>query len=358
MPMQEEPFGQEEELQKLVADHPELLSGEQISPGDPRRWILIRREQGIAAIEGVADRWALDHLLIDQDAIPTLVEVKRSSNPEIRRSIVGQMLEYAAHAIRTWDVGRIRQAFEQSRESQGDALAELLASEAETNADQFWTKVEANLRDARLRLLFVADGIPDELTRVVEFLNEQMPNVEVLAVEVKQFRGDAGQTLVPRVIGRTYARPSRSGVRTRLSPEEFLARLPSPDVIEAAKRLMNVATRSGGFVNYGQAGVSIRIRSSKWRNPLSIAWIFPGTGGWSVASEFTFGINPWDMDEKPIELVRVLEAYLEEFRLDSFASEIATSDVRGWIVSHEHAAENIEVLADRVTSVLTGLKGI
>ena len=38
-----------------------------------------------------------------------------------------------------------------------------------------WQRVETNLRAARIRLLFVADGIPDELTRVVEFLNEQMP---------------------------------------------------------------------------------------------------------------------------------------------------------------------------------------
>ena len=49
-------------------------------------------------------------------------------------------------------------------------------------------QVETNLRAANLRLLFVADGIPDELTRVVEFLNEQMPRIEVLAVEIKQFQ--------------------------------------------------------------------------------------------------------------------------------------------------------------------------
>ena len=34
--------------------------------------------------------------------MPTLAEVKRGSNPEIRRTIVGQLLEYAAHASETW----------------------------------------------------------------------------------------------------------------------------------------------------------------------------------------------------------------------------------------------------------------
>ena len=97
-PLEEKPFSTEDELQALIAEHPELLDGEQIRPGDPRRWILISREKGIAETSDAAARWAIDHLIIDQDAVPTLAEVKRGSNPEIRRTIVGQMLEYAAHA--------------------------------------------------------------------------------------------------------------------------------------------------------------------------------------------------------------------------------------------------------------------
>ena len=34
-----------------------------------------------------------------------------------------------------------------------------------------------------------SDEIPDPLERVVEFLNAQMPNIEVLAVEIKQVPG-------------------------------------------------------------------------------------------------------------------------------------------------------------------------
>ena len=86
----------------LIAQHPELLDGEQITPGDARRWILITREKGIAELSGQAARWSVDHLIVDQDAVPTLAELKRGSNPEIRRAIVGQLLEYAAHAAETW----------------------------------------------------------------------------------------------------------------------------------------------------------------------------------------------------------------------------------------------------------------
>ena len=96
--LEETPFPTEDELQALIAEHPELLDGERIRPGDARRWILVTREKGIAPSAGEAARWAVDHLIIDQDAVPTLAKVKRGSNPEIRRTIVGQLLEYAAHA--------------------------------------------------------------------------------------------------------------------------------------------------------------------------------------------------------------------------------------------------------------------
>lgn len=85
-PLEEELFSSEDDLQALIAEHPELLDGEQIRPDDPRRWILVTREQGIAERSGSGDRWSLDHLIIDQDAVPTLIEVKRGSNPDLRRT--------------------------------------------------------------------------------------------------------------------------------------------------------------------------------------------------------------------------------------------------------------------------------
>ena len=200
-PLMEKQFDEERHLQELLAKHPELLEGTQIRPDDPRRWILITREQDIA------DRWSLDHLVIDQDATPTLVEVKLGSNPDARRKVVGQMLDYAAHA-HTLDVAALRRAFE--NQSNAEDLLNNLIGDKYDDDRTFWEQVARNLKEKRLRLLFVADAIPDELARIVEFLNEQMPDIEVLAVEIKQFfTGTESQTLVPRVIGR-LAKPNRS----------------------------------------------------------------------------------------------------------------------------------------------------
>lgn len=125
-PLNEEPFSTEDDLPSLIAEHPELLDGEQIRPGDPRRWLVVTREKGISETPGAGARWSLDHLIVDQDAVPTLAEVKRGSNPEIRRTIVGQLLEYAAHASRTWTADELRRTFEESTGAQGLVPDEVL----------------------------------------------------------------------------------------------------------------------------------------------------------------------------------------------------------------------------------------
>ena len=270
-PLEEERFAREEELQALIAEHPEVLDGEQMRPGAPLRWILIAREQGIAESSDAAARWAVDHLLVDQDAVPTLVEVKRGSNSEIRRTIVGQMLEYAAHAARTWTADTLRQAFEESTDARGldpsEELGKLLVpdGEGEPDADGFWERVATNLAAARLRLLFVADDIPDPLERVVEFLNAQMAGIEVLAVEIKQFKGDSRQTLVPRVIGRTAASPARAHHANHLSEAEFYELLVGATSPDAARRFQAfveglVTAHETLEVTYTPSRLQIRVR--------------------------------------------------------------------------------------------------
>ena len=364
-PMVEEPFAAEDLLQSLVADHPELLSGEQINPTEPRRWILIRREQGIAKTPGGADHWAVDHLLIDQDAMPTLVEAKRSANSDIRRRIVGQMLDYAAHATRTWDVGDIRRSFEDSNGDPDDVLTKLLQVDGEVDADEFWQRVETNLRAARLRLLFVADGIPDELTRVVEFLNEQMPGIEVLAVEIKQFRGATGQTLVPRVIGRTAASPSsRSGqrrVRDNLDEQTFIASFPDRHVQRAAERLLEVARQNGANLSWNPESVTIRGLCAVWERPLRVASLHvPGAIGWHGAGGFVFGGGSGNrgfrIEDMPQSLQNILENWANEFSHDEFADVVPHEKLQGWAIPHVGGAANIDVLAERLENILRSLQ--
>jgi hypothetical protein len=97
----------EAELQELLAANIHLLPGAQIDRDNPRRWLLIKREAGVPNREGGGGWWSIDHLAVDQDAVPTFVEVKRASDTRARREVVAQMLDYAANGYVFWTPGQL-----------------------------------------------------------------------------------------------------------------------------------------------------------------------------------------------------------------------------------------------------------
>ncbi len=142
--LKETRFEKELDLQELLARRSALLAGDQMNPTDPRRFVLVTAEAGVAIAEGGGDYFSLDHLYIDQDGIPTLVEVKRSTDTRLRREVIGQMLEYAANACAYWDVERLRSMFERRCEKaslKSEAELEKLRTGPESNADDIWQKV-------------------------------------------------------------------------------------------------------------------------------------------------------------------------------------------------------------------------
>lgn len=255
--MNEQAYDSEDLLQTLLAKYPSLLAGSQIDVKAPRKWLLVDREFGVPWEEGGSDQWALDHLFLDQDAIPTIVEVKRSTDTRIRREVVGQMLDYAANAVVYWPIDRIRSRFESSCERQGvdheEKLREFLDSGKP--AEEFWQAANTNLQAGRVRLLFVADEIPTKLQRIIEFLNEQMKPAEVLAVEIKQFVGQGLRSLVPRVIGQTAEAQNKKspGSQPPTNEAEFLRLLEentSHEDVDVARRILDWSKRNASHVKW------------------------------------------------------------------------------------------------------------
>lgn len=286
--MVEAPYEAEAVLQQLLADYPALLAGDR--DGDQRRrWALVSRELGISSEPSGPSRWSLDHLFLDDEGIPTLVEVKRSTDTRIRREVVGQMLDYAANGAKVWSLETIRFSFEEGRDDPEADLKALVGPDS--SVDSFWEQVAANLKAGRLRLVFVADEIPPELQRVVEFLNEQMTSTEVLALEVKQYREEDGDrlTLVPRLIGRTESARqvkeggSRSG--RDWTREEFSEALSNSQQAEYARRmesLLDILESEGARIFMGsgkEPSVNLWIGEAddpSTRNPVALSLYMKG----------------------------------------------------------------------------------
>lgn len=246
----------EDEMQRLVAQHPDLITG------DDEGLLLIRREQRIAdSVDGLG-RWSLDHLFVTPGAVPVLVELKRASDTRIRREVVGQMLDYAANAVAHWPAGRIADSFtETCLAMNGDPDATLADFIGDRDPEGFWQQVDSNFAEGRIKLVFVADLIPNELARIVEFLNEQM-RADVRAVELRWFEGDGGiKTLVPRVIGETQRAAARKAtIRDRPSVEQWVAKYIEPlgqAALKGAAVYQEFMAELGVDVTVSEAGGSL-----------------------------------------------------------------------------------------------------
>jgi len=246
-------FETEAEFQELLARHPRMLDFGTLADGRPLRLVLVAREMRVPTGTESGTAYWLDHLFVDADGVPTLVEVKRATDTRIRREVVGQMLDYAANAARYWPAALLQRSFEDTCVKDGRTLEEgyeeLLGGRS---ADEFWTSVEERLAAGQMRLLFVADRIPLELRAIVEFLNRQMRQTDVYAVELTQYRGGGSlRVLVPRIHGEVASvAKSPSGRRTtrrttRTEMDAALRSRPDPEVGRIATALLDHAAANG-----------------------------------------------------------------------------------------------------------------
>lgn len=282
--MRAAPYESEDLLQQLLERHAMLLAGDQLTPdAEPRRFVLVKREAGIPDSETSGDRWSVDHVFLDQDGVVTFVEAKRSSNPQIRREIVGQLLEYAANAVVYWPSGKVRTQFEATHGSIDGGYFEQLRyllglgdaspEDAEPDIEAFWLLVTSNLAARRVRLLFVADALPAELRRIIEFLNEQMSPADVLGIEVRNYEGPGGyRALVPNVIGLTEtAQEAKRTAGTSSPPIEELWPIASPQVQEVRTHLDTWATKVG----WAQWDAGKSRRYSPVQGPNAVVSLYP-----------------------------------------------------------------------------------
>lgn len=307
------PFSDEDLFQRLLADHPAILTGSTDSAP-----LLIKRELGVPDSEGGSNRWSLDHLYVDDQGVPILVEVKRASDSRLRREVVGQMLDYAANGSAYWTRESLIAAFEATcaagKQNSADVLMEFIAERFST-PDTFWDEVAANLSAGRIRLLFVADLIPVELERIIYFLAGQLKFAEVEAVRVDHYVGANGV----RVLAPTSIRLRREAQRSTASQtdvdrkppidtEEWIGRLSETcgsNKAEAVRKLVEWHRRSGGSVGptASQDSLSLNIATDDGKT----AWPFfvrLSSGGKLEMSLSYLRSRPrFDTDEKRLALL-------------------------------------------------------
>lgn len=148
--------------------------------------------------------------------------------PRIRREVVAQLLDYAASFTSTWNADKLAAAWEKtvldSNLEPEPAMRSFLADTEFSTADEFWRSVERHVKAGEMRLLIVADAIPAPLARIIEYLNEQMTHTELLGLEIRPRRSEAGEgarSYSVSVVGDTTAAAATKGRPERRTEADF-----------------------------------------------------------------------------------------------------------------------------------------
>lgn len=184
-------------LQDLIFRHPELLPVGEISPSHAPL-IPACRELGTPV-------GPLDALFVNPEGELTLVECKLWRNPQARREVVGQILDYTKEFTK-WSYEDLQREVSRARKESGNVLPELARQVAPDLDDAaFIDSVSRNLRNGRFLLLIVGDGIREGVESIVDFVETHASLQFTLALtELAVFRLGAEHLIVqPRVLART-----------------------------------------------------------------------------------------------------------------------------------------------------------
>ena len=192
----------EHTLRDLIYGNPTILPVRDIDPGYGRLFTVARELN----IPGVG---FIDVLLADEHGRLVVVECKLWRNPQARREVVGQILDYARELSRYGYEDLQRQITIATRRP-GNVLY-ALAREAGGTLDeaQFVDRVSRDLSAGRFLLLIAGDGIAEGTRRIGEYLRAQ-PGLafEFALIEFAEYRAEDAsghmQTIVqPRVLAQT-----------------------------------------------------------------------------------------------------------------------------------------------------------
>jgi hypothetical protein len=186
-------------LQELLFTHPELLPIDEVEPvfGPV---IPVCRELPTPA-------GPIDLLYANESGLLTLVECKLWRNPEARREVVGQILDYAKELAK-WSYDELQNACKRATPGIDSLYKTVGAQSDERSEPQFIDAVSRNLKRGRFLLLIVGDGIRESVEDITDFLERHAHlNFSFALVEAALFtlplEVGGGLLVQPRVLCRT-----------------------------------------------------------------------------------------------------------------------------------------------------------
>jgi hypothetical protein len=183
------PYPNEAQLQNLLYESPLLIPSS--GPSDTTRMFISEA--------GLPGSGSTDLVGVSSNGNIYLVECKLATNPEIRRKVIGQILEYAAFlwgmSYSEFDGLFAKRSGKQLEQFFKDKCGE------DWSSVTFQNTVSQNLKDGSFYLIIAVDRMNEQLEEVIGYLGRPGANVRLQAVELQLHAEGDTEILAPRLYG-------------------------------------------------------------------------------------------------------------------------------------------------------------
>lgn len=339
----------EQQLQKLLRDHPDLLPIEDMDLQGPA--LVVGKETGVLS-------GSIDLVLVARGGEIVLVEFKRGpENPDFRGALA-QTLDYGSDL---WQMSpedferqvalRYFNSTEVAPKWKGcpsmETAMKLAGWEMQgEDMRSFWDRLSSDLADGTFTYVVAAQRLTTPMLRTAEYLNATHRSSRFYLVELVRFAGQAGEEVFE---ARTVLRPmpsstpSSSAPRKKLTLAALMRRIGETPYTGAILTLLDAATKRELVLFWGSAGLSIRLRS-RTTGLASVGWFNPPeVVGWNGLRDLVLGYSDTS------------KAYLQEkARIDPFMDRVSdlggdpvsVGTLRGFHFTPEQVVAQIDTIID------------
>jgi hypothetical protein len=189
-------YKDEAQLQSFLAEYPMMIPFEDVSDEIHHPRIMLKEVE-------LPGSGVVDLIGIDEEGIVSILECKLATNPEIKRKVIGQVLEYASFLWQKPYSFLDEISNKQKEKPLADAMNESLSDESlqDWNKADFVQATSDCLLNGSFRIIVVVDVINDELRHTIEYLTEGPSRLQIYALELTYFASEGQEILVPHLYG-------------------------------------------------------------------------------------------------------------------------------------------------------------
>lgn len=279
-------FRNEKELQDNIEKLPNLLNAiSQLNQQDYPLFIL-KREFGVSS-------GSVDFLAVDADGSLYIVETKLAENPELRRAVIGQVLEYASNlSAMSYDaIAANCLKYLKKQAPLEQAIRDFYVGASDggpmLSAGEFKKAIAENLKNGHFNIVIVANKVGLEIQKLFHFVDQETKDsLNFIVLEINKYHLDSDEVLHSGIVwAAKYVKTLFA--RSLIDEDAFIASK-SPHVQMLIKNIDSLCQAKG---------------LSKTANTKGLSWKHPHGGSVFVYGDLletnwsTLPIKPGEMKE-------------------------------------------------------------